>query len=119
MAIHASLGWRNARKAGSLDRGVTVTAIDAESRHMVLMTERNRLRPAHSRIGHVRRALNLRRSPEQCRHYKDGAIDRGPRKSIRAAVKNLHRMDAIRTADAISKATGSCSVTLRGHKPQT
>src|SRR5207249_10803573 len=37
MAVHARLGWRDARKSGILDRGMTVAAIDAKLADVVLV----------------------------------------------------------------------------------
>ena len=89
VAIHAGLGRRNAGKARGLDRGVAVTAVDAESGHVVLMAEGHRLRLAHSGIRYVRRALNLIGHAAQCRNDEYRAEDGGARKSIRTAMKDL------------------------------
>src|SRR5579863_7201459 len=47
VTIHAGCGGRDAGKARSLNRSMTVTAIDAEARHMVLVAERHRLGTRH------------------------------------------------------------------------
>src|SRR5207248_5844600 len=92
MAIHAGSGGRNAGKAGDFDRGVTIAAINAQPRNVVLVAERHRLRPRYSRVGYIGRTLNIGGRPEQCRHHANGAIDGGPRYRVRTAMKNLHRM---------------------------
>src|ERR1700686_5164466 len=73
MAVHARLGGRNAGKARSFDRSVTVAAVDAEAGDMVLMAERNGLRLADSRAGGVWRAPNLPCPPAGRCNYKNPA----------------------------------------------
>jgi len=70
---------------------MAIAAIDAESANVVLMTEGSRLGPGHSGVGHVGRALDLRRRPEQHGDDEDGAKDGGARDGVRAAMKDLHR----------------------------
>src|SRR5258708_7721546 len=89
MAVNAGLGGRNAGEARGLDRGMAVTAVDAESGDMMLVAERDRLRLAHSGVGDVRRALDLHRDPTERGNHEDRAKNRGPGQSIRTAMKNL------------------------------
>src|SRR5437016_11879587 len=92
VAIHAGLGGRNPCEPGLLNRGVAVAAINAESCHVVLMAEGNRLRPHHARIRHVGGALNLRRGPEQKGDNEYRSKNCGPRNCISTAMKDLrHR----------------------------
>ena len=59
VAVHAGLGGRNAGKAGLLDRGVAVTAVNAQTTDVMLVAERRSL---HSRLilaGDVGGALQL------------------------------------------------------------
>src|SRR6266852_7794348 len=63
MAVHAGLGRRNAGEARGLDRGMAITAVDAESGDVVLVAEGYRLRLADSGIGDIGRALDLHRDP--------------------------------------------------------
>jgi len=76
MAIHARFGGRNPSKARVLDRGVTVTAINAERSHVMLMAKRRGLGPCHAGIGYIRRALKLNARPKGKGERKDAAVDR-------------------------------------------
>ena len=89
MAVHAGLGGRNSGETRRLHRGMAVTAVNAKSGHVVLMTERNRLRLAHSRIGDIGRPLKLENHPAQNGHDKHRAKKRRAGENIRAAMKNL------------------------------
>src|ERR1700704_2192261 len=86
MTIHAGPSGRNAGKTGNLHRSVAIAAIDTESTNVVLMTEGRRLRPGHPGVGHIRRALDLRRRPEQHGDDEDGAKDGGAGDGVRAAM---------------------------------
>ena len=59
MAVHAGLGRRNAGETGSLDRSVTVAAIDAQTGDVVLVAEGNGLRLSNTRISDVRGTLDF------------------------------------------------------------
>ncbi len=89
MAIHAGLRRGNSSKARILDRGVTVTAIDAETGNVMLMTEGDRLRLADSRISDEWRSLNCIRNPDQASNDEDSTEDTGARQRIGAAMKDL------------------------------
>src|ERR1035438_1535119 len=89
MAVHASLGRRNAGKARSFYGSMAITAVDAEPGNMVLVTEWDRLRPAHPGISDIRRALNLIRHPAERGNHEDRAKNRGPGQRVRTAMKNL------------------------------
>jgi len=89
VTVHAGFGRRDTCEARGLDRGVTVTAINAESGDMMLMTERNRLRLPHTLVGHVWRALYGVPDPNQSGHDENGAEDSGAGQRIRAAMKDL------------------------------
>src|SRR5712691_612043 len=98
MAVHASLGGRNTGEARGLDRGVAVAAVNAESGDVMLVAERHRLRPAHSGIGDVGRALHLHRDPAERGNHEDRAKNRGPGHGVGAAMKNL-RHACVRTLE--------------------
>jgi hypothetical protein len=70
---------------------VAVTAVDSETRDMVLMAKRDGLRLVNPGIRDVGRALEFHENPAQPGNDKDGAKDGGTRERIRAAMKNLHR----------------------------
>ena len=53
VTVHAGLGRRDPGKAGSFNRSMTVEAINSLAGNVVLVTERHRLRPAHTSIGHI------------------------------------------------------------------
>src|SRR5579863_538999 len=89
VAIHAGLGWRNTGETRGLNRSVAITAIDAESGDVMLMAEWDRLRLAHSGVGHVGGSLNDVKNPPQCRNDKHGAKNGGAGQTIRAAMKDL------------------------------
>jgi hypothetical protein len=89
VAVHAGLGGRNAGETRSLNGSVAVAAVDAESGDVMLMTEGHGLRLAHSRVGDVRRTLDLHRDPTERSNHEDRAENRGPGQSVGAAMKNL------------------------------
>jgi hypothetical protein len=92
MTIHARLGRRNAGKPRDFDRGVAVTAIDAQPCDMVLVTERNRLWTGYAGVGHVGRTLDLRHRPKNEAHDKNRAKNGRPRNAVSTAMKDLgHR----------------------------
>ena len=66
-------------------------AVDTERGHMVLVTERRRLRPRYARIGDIRRALEINAGPQSKGERKDPHINRGPGNYVSAAMENLHR----------------------------
>jgi len=94
VAVHAGFRRRNAGEARGFDRGVAVAAIDPESGNVVLVTERHRLRLAHTGIGNVRRTLDFHRHPGQRGDHKHRAKNCGPGQSIRTAMKNLRHSRA-------------------------
>lgn len=59
MTIHAGFGWRDPSEARLFDRSMTVTAVQPQPSHVVLMAERDRLVWRNTLIGNVRRALQL------------------------------------------------------------
>jgi hypothetical protein len=61
VAVHAGLGGRNSGKAGILNRGVAITAIQAQAGGMVLMAEWDWLFRGDMLPGHIRRALKLQK----------------------------------------------------------
>jgi hypothetical protein len=89
VAVHAGLGRWNSGKARRLTRGVTVTAVNAKPRNVMLMTEGYWLRLAYAGVGCVGRVLNLHRHPGQRSEHEDSAKNSGARQSVRAAMKNL------------------------------
>ena len=89
VAIHARFRRRDSCEAGGLDRGVTITAVDAESGDVMLMAEWDRLRLADAGIGHKGRALHDVNDSAQCRNNEYCAENGGAGQRIRAAMKDL------------------------------
>ncbi len=89
MAIHAGLCRRNAGEAGSLDRCVTIAAIDPQTRDVVLMAKGNGLRLSNTGIGNERGSLDFIKDPAESSNDEDCAKDSGAGQTIRAAMKNL------------------------------
>ena len=89
VAVHARLGRRNAGKARVLHRRVAVAAIDAQSRHVVLVAERHRLHAAQRLLRRVGRALHLERRPQQTGDHDHHGDDRSARNCIRTTMEDL------------------------------
>jgi len=89
VAIHARFRRWNARKTRGLDRSVAVTAVDAESGHVMLMAEWNGLRLAYARIGNERGTLNDVHNPARNDNEKHCTENGGTGQRIRAAMKDL------------------------------
>jgi hypothetical protein len=75
VAIHAGLRRRNSCKTAFFNRGVTVTAIDAYTRHMMLVAERYRLHPHYSRFREVGRPNQNADHSRQSSNDEDGTED--------------------------------------------
>ena len=104
MAIHAGLGGRNAGEAGTLDRSMTVAAIDTVARRVVLVTERHRLSLGNVLISGIGRALHFQRCPQQHRHDHHHSDDRGARNCIRTTMEDLgHLCEAFHSAGSGSE----------------
>ena len=93
VAIHAGFGGWNTGKTRSLNRSMAVAAVNPQSSHMMLVTERNRLGARHFGIGNVRRTLQFQYSPQQRGDQEDGPVNRGAGYCVRAAMKNLHQSE--------------------------
>ena len=92
VAAHANCGRRNSGGRGSLNRRMTVTAIDAVVADMVLVTELNWLLAFDVRASVPARAVNLGGDKECRNQNEDRAEDRGARQIICAVTENLwHR----------------------------
>jgi hypothetical protein len=92
VAVHAGLRGRDPGKRRLLDARVAVAAIDATIRYMMLVAEWNRLLLDNARARGVRRAGNRRQQPDDERHDKHRAEDRGAGYRVHARMKNLrHR----------------------------
>src|SRR5579859_600452 len=59
MTIHAGFSWWDPSETRLFDRGMTITAVQPQPSHMMLMAERDRLVGHDTLIGNVRRALQL------------------------------------------------------------
>jgi hypothetical protein len=59
MTIHAGFSWWDPSETRLFDRGMTITAIQTQPSHMVLMAEWDRLIRRDTLIGNVRRTLYL------------------------------------------------------------
>ena len=68
---------------------MAVTAVDAEPGHVVLMTERYRLRLPNTGISDVGRSLHDVGHAAQCGNKENGAKDGGAGQRVRAAMKDL------------------------------
>ena len=102
VAVHASLGGRNAGEARSLNRGMAVAAVDPESGDVMLMAEGHGLRLPHSGIGNVGGTLDLHCHPTERGNHEDRAKNRGPRQGVGAAMKNL-RHAYLRTSESTNE----------------
>ena len=89
MAIHARLRWRNSCEVTFFDRCVAVTAVDTDTRHMMLVAERHRLHAHHARLREVWGPDDGTDHRCQSRDDKHRAEDADSRQRVRAAVKNL------------------------------
>jgi hypothetical protein len=78
---------------------MTVAAVDAESRYVMLMAEWHRLLALDSLIGGVRRPHHAADHPQHESHGKDSAEDRDAGESIGAAVENLSHLQAATVQD--------------------
>jgi len=89
VAIHAGLGWGNARHSGSFHAGMTVAAVDAVITDVVLVAKLHGLLTRNvlpRQIGRARyREYGHGRQPDQ----KEGRKDTEARDKIRTAMKNL------------------------------
>jgi len=72
MTIHAGFSWWDPSETRLFDRGMTVTAVQPQPSHMVLMAERDRLVRRNTLIRNVRRALQLhQRRPYRSKKQND------------------------------------------------
>jgi len=93
VAIHAGAGRRHAGRRRRLDRGMTVTTIDAVIAYMMFVTELDRLLTFDPLSGVPSRTVDRSGHPQRRQQYKDGAEDSSPREIVRAVTKNLwHRI---------------------------
>ena len=97
---------------------MAVTAIDPQSSDVMLVAERNRLRPRHFCISHIGRALELNARPKDKGNEKDRPKDRGARNCISTAMKNLHRseLSVLRENDVPRFLVGMSFYGLRSHR---
>src|SRR5271169_1424078 len=72
---------------------MAVAAIDAQTRHVMLVAKRNRLRASHFGVGNVGRTLQFEHGPQQRSDQEDGSVNRGAGYCVRAAMKNLHQSE--------------------------
>ena len=98
VAVHAGLRRGNPGETGSLNRGVAIAAIDAESGDVVLMAEGNGLRFANSSVGHEGRALNQVADSAQCDNDKYCTENGGTGQRVRAAMKDLRHSSLMRSS---------------------
>jgi len=97
VAIHADLcGW-NARERTFLDRRVAVPAINTNSRDVMLMAERHRLRANDSRFRKVGRTNKHAGYGHKSGDDENRAEDAHPRQRIRTAMKYLSHDDTSAT----------------------
>src|SRR5712692_1010266 len=105
MAVHARLGRGNIREGRVFDRGMTVTAVDAQPADVMLVAERHRLLDGNLRARGVRGRIQLRPRQDQEGDDEDSAKNAQTRKSIRAVVENLGHLPTSRGFPAYSKRT--------------
>ena len=89
VAIHAGLRRRNTGEARVFHRGVTIAAVNAESSHVMLMTERHRLGLADTGVSYEGGSLNGIEDPSQSSNNENSTEDSGAGQRIRAAMKDL------------------------------
>lgn len=89
MTIHAHRGRRHAGRSRRLDRRVAIAAIDTIIANVMLMTELDWLLAFDPLARVPSRASNLCRDPKGREQNKDRAINRGPRKVVRAMTEDL------------------------------
>ena len=89
VAVHAGLGGWYSSKAGGLDRGVAVAAVNAESGNMMLVAEGDWLRLAHTGVGYIGGTLYGVTHPDQSCDDENRAENGGARQRVRAAIKDL------------------------------
>src|SRR5262245_20524692 len=78
VTVHAGLGRRDTSKCRSLDRGMTVSAVDAKGVNVVLVAKLHGLWARHASLRDVRRALDHQQEPEEQGDEYDGAEDAHP-----------------------------------------
>src|SRR5262249_21319543 len=107
MTVHARFGWRNAGKCGSLDRGMTVAAIDAELADVVGVTERHGLDKGDVRLSNVGGPIKHGREPAQASRDEDSTENRHLGNGVETSVEDLgHRCH-------LTRSCGESPVTLR------
>ncbi len=89
MTVHACLCRRDASKAGGLHRGVTISAINSKSSHMVLMAERHGLCAHDLALRVITGALHHFEKPERRENEQHSTDQSEPKHGIRARLKNL------------------------------
>ena len=109
MAVHAGFRRRNTRIRGSLDTGMTVTAVDAIIPNVMLVAELHGLFTRDVLVGHVRGTCE-RKDSNKCQAPKEKSgkyAESGD--EVRATVKNLgHVIFALMLWNAPEE--GSCLI---------
>src|SRR5437773_4184846 len=80
---------------------MTITAIDPQRRHVVLMAKRRGLRTRHASVGHIGGALELNAKPKATGQSKYSRVNGSARNNVSAAMENLHRSEFFCTAGFI------------------
>ena len=89
VTVHTGLRRWNACKRTVFNRGMAVTTIDSDSRHVMLMTERNRLFAHHARFREIRRTNKHAQDRCESRNDENETKNAETRQCIRAAMENL------------------------------
>jgi len=99
MAIHASLGGRNARISKFLNGGMTIAAIDSVISDVMFMAELNGLFAREISLGVVRGSVKFEQKPNDYRDEEDRAEDADFRYEVGASMKDLthRRLSSIRS----------------------
>jgi hypothetical protein len=92
MTGHAGFGRRQSGKRGFLDRGMAITAVEAETRDVMLMTERDRLRQRHVLLGGIRRTINGINDTPKSEEPEEYSQQRHASDAVAAFSKNLRHV---------------------------
>ena len=96
VAVNTGFGRRNIRKRRIFNSGVAVTAVNAQTSDMMLMTKGNGLFDGNLGARRVRGSVELRPRPHEKRNDEQPAEDTQAGKCIGAVVKNLGHLTTSR-----------------------
>ena len=108
VAIHASLGGRDASSRGIFNRSMTIAAIDSVIAHVMFVAELDRLLARNVLPRQIRRSRERQYSRERQSRQKNCGEKAEARDEIRAAVKNLGH-DRVALAAGISSTAAAAT----------